>query len=139
MKFDAAVSFVLDHEGGYSNDPNDPGGETNYGISKRSYPSLDIKKLTREQAIEIYRTDYWQKSGASQMDERFRLVHFDTAVNCGVSKAKEIKDNVHAYLEEYLWLRAQHYIKLVKKKPSMKKYLNGWMNRLNDLYEYEMR
>ena len=35
--FDAAVSYVLKWEGGYSNDPDDPGGETNFGISKRAY------------------------------------------------------------------------------------------------------
>jgi lysozyme family protein len=57
--FDQAVEFVLGHEGGYSNDPNDPGGETNFGISKRSYPDVDIKNLTREGAKEIYRRDFW--------------------------------------------------------------------------------
>ena len=44
--FDLAIPIVLENEGGYINDPNDPGGETKYGISKRSYPALDIKNLT---------------------------------------------------------------------------------------------
>jgi len=43
MSFERAVTHVLLHEGGYSNDPNDPGGETQYGISKRAYPNEDIK------------------------------------------------------------------------------------------------
>jgi lysozyme family protein len=52
--FDAAISFVLSHEGGYSFDENDPGGETRWGISKRSHPNEDIKNLTVDRAKEIY-------------------------------------------------------------------------------------
>src|ERR1043166_4882428 len=59
--FSKAIGFVLSNEGGYE-PPNtaDPGGETNFGISKRQYPFLDIKKLTREEAIAIYERDYWK-------------------------------------------------------------------------------
>src|SRR6266700_2325053 len=60
-EFIIAVKVVLVDEGGYSNDPDDPGGETNYGIDKRSHPDVDIKNLTEAQAIDIYYTDYWQK------------------------------------------------------------------------------
>jgi len=56
--FDNAVNFVLQWEGGYSNDPEDPGKETNFGISKKSYPGLDIKNLTKEKAREIYYLDF---------------------------------------------------------------------------------
>lgn len=49
---------ILGHEGGYSDDPDDPGGETKWGISKRSYPHLDIKNLTVEDAAEIYKRDF---------------------------------------------------------------------------------
>jgi lysozyme family protein len=48
-------------EGGYSNDPDDDGGETNFGISKRSYPDLYIKSLTFDQACVIYERDFWNK------------------------------------------------------------------------------
>ena len=48
--FDHAVKEILRHEGGYVDDPVDRGGETKYGISKRSYPDLDIANLTLEQA-----------------------------------------------------------------------------------------
>jgi lysozyme family protein len=50
---------AIDQEGGYVNDPNDSGGETNFGISKRAYPSLDIKNLTKEDAVQLYYKDYW--------------------------------------------------------------------------------
>ena len=55
------VYDTLDHEGGYVNDPTDPGGETNYGISKRAYPKIDIKALTKHEAVKIYYKDYWVK------------------------------------------------------------------------------
>ena len=40
MSFETAVNTTLQYEGGYVNDPNDPGGETNFGISKKAYPNL---------------------------------------------------------------------------------------------------
>ena len=52
MSFETAFRFTLGHEGGYVDDPRDPGLETKYGISKRSYPAVDIKALTLEQAKE---------------------------------------------------------------------------------------
>lgn len=57
--FKKAIAFVLQHEGGYSNHVKDAGGETNYGISKRAYPHLNIKDLTLGQAQAIYQQDYW--------------------------------------------------------------------------------
>jgi hypothetical protein len=53
--FNQAIENVLKNEGGYVNDPYDPGGETIFGISKRIYPHLDIKNITRNQAIDIYK------------------------------------------------------------------------------------
>ena len=50
MDYKEIISQVLHHEGGYVNDPTDMGGETNFGITKRWYPDLDIKNLTKEQA-----------------------------------------------------------------------------------------
>lgn len=87
MKFNEAVEIILFHEGGYVFHPRDPGGETNFGISKRAYPNTDIKNLTREQAIEIYRKDYWEKPGVEKMPECLRLLVFDAAVNQGPGAA----------------------------------------------------
>lgn len=56
-----SVELVLAAEGGYVNNPSDPGGETKFGISKRSYPKLDIANLTRDDAIALYFTDFWEK------------------------------------------------------------------------------
>lgn len=57
--FEAAIETVLAKEGGYVHDPDDAGGETNFGISTRRYPEVDIASLTREQAIALYRRDFW--------------------------------------------------------------------------------
>ena len=46
-EFDDIIEVVLEHEGGYVNDPKDPGGETNFGIAKRSHPDVDIKNLQK--------------------------------------------------------------------------------------------
>ena len=56
--FDEIIEQVLEHEGGYVNDPKDLGGETKYGITKRFYPDVDIKNLTIDGAKEIYKKEY---------------------------------------------------------------------------------
>lgn len=85
--FEEAFRLVIGHEGGYSNDPRDPGGETKYGISKRSYPRVDIGALTLEGAHRIYRADYWDKIHGDDLDPGLALVAFDAAVNNGVGQA----------------------------------------------------
>ncbi len=87
MDFDEAFERLIAHEGGYVNDPRDPGGETNWGISKRSYPNLDIKALTREQAKAIYLRDYWDRAGANKYDPELGFAVFDAAVNSGIGNA----------------------------------------------------
>ena len=61
MSFDRIIEFTLQEEGGYVNNPADPGGMTKYGISKRSYPNLDIANLTIDQAKAIYERDFWNQ------------------------------------------------------------------------------
>lgn len=87
MNFDQAFDRLIGNEGGYSNDPQDPGGETNWGISKRSYPDLDIKNLTREQAKEVYRRDFWQRASMDEYDPAIAFQVFDFAVNSGIETA----------------------------------------------------
>lgn len=87
MNFDTAFDRLLGHEGGYVNDPNDPGGETKWGISKRSYPNVDIKHLTRNGAKEIYQRDFWGRIHADQMYDGLAFQAFDFAVNSGIETA----------------------------------------------------
>lgn len=85
--FAPILDFTLAEEGGYVNDPNDPGGETRYGISKRAYPDLDIKGLTRDAAAKIYERDYWAAVRGADLPAPVAIVLFDSAVNCGVGSA----------------------------------------------------
>lgn len=85
--FEQVFEIVVGHEGGYSNNAADPGGETKYGISKRSYPRVDIGALSLEGAHRIYRADYWDKIRGDDLDPGLALVCFDAAVNNGVGQA----------------------------------------------------
>ena len=87
MSFEQAVAMVLRHEGGYSLDPRDPGGETRFGISKRAYPDVDILRLTEDEAKAIYRRDYWDKLRPDEIPEPLAICLFDAAVNMGRDKA----------------------------------------------------
>jgi len=78
---------ILGHEGGYVNDPNDPGGETKWGISKRSYPNLDIASLTIEDAVEIYLRDFLRPLKFDRLPDGIAFQLFDFAVNSGVKNA----------------------------------------------------
>lgn len=81
------VAFVLRNEGGLVNHPSDPGGVTNYGISQRAYPSLDVRALKRSEAEEIYLRDYWTPIRGDELPEPIALVLLDFAVNSGVPRA----------------------------------------------------
>jgi len=90
MTFDRAIKNVLNQEGGYINHPADPGGETKFGISKRSYPDFDIKNLTIDQAKAVYKRDYWDKIKGDQLPDDVSFVLLDIAVNMGVSQAVKL-------------------------------------------------
>ena len=83
MDFETAFARLVDpsHEGGYVNDPQDLGGETKYGISKRTYPGEDIANLTLDRAKELYRRDYWGPSGGDALPDLLKFEMFDLAVN----------------------------------------------------------
>jgi lysozyme family protein len=78
-QFEIAIIYVHPNEGGYRNDPDDPGGETNFGICKRDHPGVDIKNLTIEGADAIYREQYWCYDGISSQELATKLL--DWAIN----------------------------------------------------------
>ena len=85
--FDYFIERVLVHEGGYVNDPRDPGQETRWGISKRAYPHLDIKAMTLQEAKDIYRRDFWQRVRGDELPREFAFQALDAAVNHGIGNA----------------------------------------------------
>ena len=155
-----AIETILLHEGGYVNDQDDPGGETKYGITKRTYPDIDIKSLTKEQAVEIYYNDWWLKYQYDQIEnENVSIKVFDTAINTGNKTAIKLlqksinfikpcpisvdgimgkqtltslnKLSDELVLQAYRLYQKKYYQDLIDRKPSLKKYRNGWMNRAN--------
>lgn len=123
------LTFVLQREGGYVWDKNDPGGETNFGISKRAYPNEDIKNLTVERAKEIYELDYWHPVGCAAMSWPLNLIACDTAVNMGVGRARKFLALTNDP-EAYLQLRLARYEQIVKDRPASAKFLAGWRKRV---------
>lgn len=128
--FDRVISFILNEEGGYSQNPQDPGGETKYGISKRAHPTVDIAALTPEAAKAIYRRDYWNPLGLDGLKFGPALVLMDCAVNQGVKRAMQIKDKVSTssapFIVAFQAERALHYASL----PTFATFGRGWMRRL---------
>ncbi len=126
MSWEKSIAFVLAHEGGYVNDPADPGGETNMGITKRYHPTVDIKNLTVDQAKSIYFTDYWVPAGCGSLPDGLDLMHFDCAVNEGVGTASAILANAAWSVPEYASRRAMRYAA----SPQFDRYGLGWMRRV---------
>lgn len=145
--FDRAVSAVLAHEGGYVNDPKDPGGETKFGISKRAYPNVDIAGLTLPAALAIYRRDYWDRIRADELPPDVAWVAFDTAVNMGVSQAVRLLQRAAGVTtdgvigpktvlaakapgvaEKMARLRADIYRSL----PTFSRFGRGWIRRVEE-------
>lgn len=104
--FQTAMAFTREWEGGFVNDPIDPGGATKYGISLRFLRSLepklgdidgdvdvdadDIMSLSPEKAVTIYRSEFWDKMGLDRFKPVISVPVFDTAVNMGRSRAVKI-------------------------------------------------
>lgn len=153
------VDLVLDSEAGYANHPNDPGGPTmrgvawnyNAGYLKEKFgfkTSADIKKLTKEQAIQTYYDRYWLASDSDGItDVDLAYIHFDAAVNCGVGAAasflRKLSVNPKNYdgsggknrtlfmglFLEYTAHRLQYYTNCRNRQT----FLAGWVNRMVDV------
>ena len=156
-KFEQAITRVLKNEGGYTNDQYDGGGETKFGISKRSYPNLDIRSLTLDGAKLIYYRDFWAPQHYEQINS-FAIAEkiFDLAVNVGTPKAHivlqralravgfRVKEdgilgkitlaainaaNENALLAAIRSESAGYYRSIVAANSSQSRFINGWLNR----------
>lgn len=149
MNFDEAFDRVIGHEGGYVNDPRDPGGETKYGISKRAYPKLNIRDLTLDQAKSIYKTDYWDKCHIEELPKQVRYEMFDMAVNAGVGAAIKTAQKALKVTADGIWGRnttaaaaavfdgelfhkrfAGHRLYFYTELPGWTTYGKGWTRRV---------
>jgi len=151
--FNRAVEFVLRFEGDLSDDPKDSGGLTKFGISKKAYPDLDIRNLSRKDAIEIYRRDYWNKCKCNELPAPLALILFDSAVNQGpasairlLQKSLEVRADgvmgpetiaaafrasLRIVVPEFIARRAYQY----SLHPDVTRFGLGWMRRLAACYQ----
>ena len=147
--FEKHIRHILKFEGGYVNDPDDLGGETNYGIAKRFYPDIDIKNLKVNDAIKIYYMDYWIPAKCNDLPLFLQLIHFDTAVNTGIKRAakilqksigtvevdgiigaKTIQASSTISLADYSVERCLYYAKIVRHRKKQSKFIVGWIARV---------
>jgi lysozyme family protein len=155
--FNEAFAYLLKNEGEYANDQADPGGETKFGISKRSYPQLDIKNLTLDQAKQIYYQDYWLRNRCNLIENLpLATKFFDLSVNMGAQQATKAlqrallasgtnilddgiigpitidalkKTNPVILLAALKSEAAGLYRLLAKKDAILSKFLTGWLRR----------
>lgn len=156
-----AIEFVLkweaggDPHGGYTSDPDDPGGATRWGISKRAHPDVDVETLTREQAQALYFEAYWKPIRGADLPEPVAVALFDFAVHSGVRTAvMRLQRIVGAVLDgvmgdrtlkavagrpplqlalELTLARARHQGSLIVATPSLARFAGGWAARCVDL------
>lgn len=149
--FAQARDFTRRWEGGYVNDPDDAGGATNFGITQRTYDrfrkewgqtSRAVRDISAEEVSTIYQS-YWESSGAGKLPPPLSAVHFDSSFHFNPRRAEAWKDDVvkaypndpvaaaKAYVEKRIAFRHER----VKKEPSQKKFLKGWLNRDQALME----
>ena len=100
MDFIAAFKVLIGNERGYVNDPAYPGGETKFGISKRSYPGEDIAGMTLERAQQIYLREYWGPAGCDAVPDALKFDLFDMAVNQGVKPAIKALQHAAGQIED---------------------------------------
>jgi lysozyme family protein len=94
---DMAIRKILEHEGGFVNHPNDPGGATNKGITIATFRQYiktngtvdDLKALTVQQAVDVYKAEYWDKVCGDDLPSGVDYTVVDFAVNSGPTRAAE--------------------------------------------------
>jgi hypothetical protein len=131
--FDRSLRKTLKIEGGYT---NDSGGPTMMGISSKANPDVDLKRVASDPQYkaDIYRSRYYDPIVTPDMTPEMKTLAFDTAVNHGVTKAKELVGAAEGNPAKLLQLRQQHYDSLIAENPDKyARYDKGWRNRLASL------
>lgn len=129
--FDAVVEKVLKVEGGYNASDGKSGAPVNFGINQRANPDIDVKNLTREGAIKIYRERYWNAIGADNLPGNMQATAMDAAVNQGVGWTLQALAQANGDVLKFNELRRQRYRDIVK-DPEQKRYLAAWLKRVED-------
>jgi hypothetical protein len=144
-KFNKCLPFIFQHEGYRSEDKNDPGGLTIWGIASAFYPEevKQMDKMTPEEAkkvaSEIYYKNYWMPLNCDNYMDKHALIIFDTGVNMGTQIIKHwIEELGNQFTFEVLLLRrVKRYVDICNQNSTRKVFLLGWLNRCVDLWLYD--
>src|SRR5213593_788875 len=151
MTFENAVAFVLQEEGGTSNNPADAGGLTKWGISSRQYPQVGQSTFSKDDAIAIYKRDYWDRLRCDNLPWPAALLVFDTAVNHGQAQAARwLQQALHVKADGVVgeltaraaWAAGQETLLNILvcraleygRHPNFITFGRGWMRRLFELH-----
>lgn len=170
--FNSFFPTLLKHEGGFVNDPDDPGGATNKGVTLATFqqcaqsllgiqPTLDnLRALTARQAATIYKALYWDKVRGDDIAlQPLAEIVFDFQVNAGANASRLLQrvlnaqgvqpqlavdgaigagtlaalkqTNAVAVYAAYKQGRRDYYTNLVKQRPTLGKFLKGWLARVD--------
>lgn len=150
----AALDKVQAIEGGLVNDPVDPGGLTNRGVTLKFLQSVrpeatekDLRALTAEDARGLFRQEFVDKVGIDRLPDRVQAEAIGLAINAGPARAIRVlqaaagaKDDGKVGPKTIEALKGltdaqvkaavdDYYISLVERKPELSKFLRGWLNR----------
>lgn len=128
---ESLIESVMQTEGGYNASDGNSGAPVNFGINQKYNPDINVKDLTADDAKAIYRERYWDAAGLDKVPAGVRGQMFDTAVNMGVGKAKELYKKSGGDPVKFAELRRQAYKNIVASDPSQAKHLEGWLARVD--------
>jgi len=127
--FERNVEQTFKFEGGLN--PSDTNKTPSmYGINQAAHPGIDVRNLTRDQAKDIYRKEYWQGINADQLPEDVRGMAYDTAVMAGPGRARQFLKQSGNDPEKFMATREAFLNNLVARDPEKYgKYAKAWANR----------
>lgn len=145
QNYDFCIKEVLKSEGGYTNDPDDSGGATNFGITIADYrkyinkngTATDVKNMTVDQAKTIYKQRYWNAVDGDNLPSGVDYTVFDYGVNSGVSRANRIYKQFSAEKDTSVLINKinderLHFLQnLAISQPKNQKFLRGWTSRVS--------
>lgn len=128
-------------EGGWSDHPADPGGKTMYGITLAKYrehfpkaTGADLRKISKNTALMLYQSDYWNKVSGEKLAAGVDLATYDAAVNSGVSRGlKWLKASIGGPDEQTVKNICRARLGLVQALKTWKTFGKGWARRIADI------
>lgn len=156
--FKFQIDYIIDkwESSDYEDVSGDRGGGTKFGITEKDYPSLNIKSLSRQQALDIFWKDYWKRGKLNQIPPQIQFMQFAGTVNFGVTgQIRALQDAANVTIDGVIGhltlLAAQsvtprslflaqkaRYDRIVANDSSQQKFYPGWINRINDIYKQQL-